>query len=265
MDTGLIYDVGAHVGEDTDFYLRKGFSVVAIEANPVLAQRLKQKFQSNISAGRLCLVDAAIAENPGEVDFYVNQANSAWGTIRPDWAGRNAHLGGASKLTRIKAVTFSELLRKYGVPYYLKIDIEGADLLCLEGLVSQSDRPKFVSIESEKRSWKNLVREFEIFKQLGYSRFKIVDQTQIVRQKPLTRATEGVYVEYAHEFGSSGAFGDELPGEWLTARRAIWRYRLIFLSYWLFGDYGVLRWLVRLPGFRRVLKPAPWYDTHAAV
>ena len=30
----LIFDVGLHRGEDTEFYLKKGFRVVAFEANP---------------------------------------------------------------------------------------------------------------------------------------------------------------------------------------------------------------------------------------
>ena len=34
----LIYDVGAHLGEDSQHYLAKGFKVVAVEANPDLAQ-----------------------------------------------------------------------------------------------------------------------------------------------------------------------------------------------------------------------------------
>jgi FkbM family methyltransferase len=40
----LIYDVGAHKGEDTKFYLAKGFSVVAIEASPELCDQLQHKF-----------------------------------------------------------------------------------------------------------------------------------------------------------------------------------------------------------------------------
>jgi hypothetical protein len=36
--TNLIFDMGLHKGEDTDFYLRKGFDVVAFEANPFLIE-----------------------------------------------------------------------------------------------------------------------------------------------------------------------------------------------------------------------------------
>ncbi len=38
MDTltkpDLVFDVGAHKGEDSDFYLNLGYRVVAVEANP---------------------------------------------------------------------------------------------------------------------------------------------------------------------------------------------------------------------------------------
>ena len=33
----IIFDIGMHCGEDTDFYLKKGFTVVGVEANPELA------------------------------------------------------------------------------------------------------------------------------------------------------------------------------------------------------------------------------------
>jgi len=49
----LIYDVGAHKGEDTEFYLKKGFSVVAIEANPALCLGLTKRFEEFINSGRL--------------------------------------------------------------------------------------------------------------------------------------------------------------------------------------------------------------------
>lgn len=73
VDSQLIYDVGAHRGEDTDFYPAKGFRVVAVEANPLLSGKLREKFRSQLDDGTLALVDAAIAETTGEVDFYIDQ------------------------------------------------------------------------------------------------------------------------------------------------------------------------------------------------
>lgn len=42
-----------HIGADTDFYLRKGFRVVAVEANPDLAARCQHRFRSEGDAGQL--------------------------------------------------------------------------------------------------------------------------------------------------------------------------------------------------------------------
>src|SRR5215470_745629 len=91
----LIFDVGLHRGEDTDFYLKKGFDVVAIEANPELVAQCKIRFQDAMARGRLRIIEGAIAPPAiGEkVAFYRNSRNSVWGTIEEAWAERNAKLG----------------------------------------------------------------------------------------------------------------------------------------------------------------------------
>lgn len=42
----LIYDVGFHRGEDTAFYLKKSFRVVAFEAHPRLAENGRSVYRS---------------------------------------------------------------------------------------------------------------------------------------------------------------------------------------------------------------------------
>jgi hypothetical protein len=49
----LIYDVGAHKGEDTEFYLKKGFGVVTIEAIPEFCVLLEQRFAKFLHDGQL--------------------------------------------------------------------------------------------------------------------------------------------------------------------------------------------------------------------
>ena len=51
LHADLIYDLGMHVGQDTEFYLKKGFRVVAVEANPILAELGASRFQSEIDVG----------------------------------------------------------------------------------------------------------------------------------------------------------------------------------------------------------------------
>ena len=53
MRRDWIFDVGLHKGEDTEFYLKKGFKVVGIEANPLLYQQARERFSEAVNAGRL--------------------------------------------------------------------------------------------------------------------------------------------------------------------------------------------------------------------
>jgi FkbM family methyltransferase len=260
----VIFDVGAHRGEDTDFYLKKGFSVVAVEANPALCLELSRRFDVQIRSGQLTLVNCAIAETAGPIDFYVNQKHSTWGTAMPKWARRNEKMGAGSDVVKVRAEKFASILSQYGMPYYLKIDIEGADLLCIKALEGLSAVPRFVSLESTKDSWAELLEEFELLTSLGYSRFKVVRQANQHKLVSPNPPLEGLYAPYRFVPASSGLFGDELPGKWLTKDQAIGKYRGIFLRYRLFGDNTVgSRLLSRIPILRTILSPQ-WYDTHAS-
>jgi len=260
----IIYDVGAHKGEDTDYYLKKGFRVVAVEANPTLAQGLRDRFPAALASGQLTVVASAIAEQDGEVTFFLNE-NTVWGTIYPTWAERNEKMGSHNTAVTVPAVSFGRLLREHGVPHYLKIDIEGADMLCVQGLAPAALKPAFVSIESNKTSWKNLVAEFDELRKLGYTRFKVVNQVGIPEQKEPQPAREGLYAGHQFPEGSTGLFGDDLPGKWVSRQRALLTYAFIFMHYALLGDNTFGKRIAgRLP-LKVFLKVIPgWYDTHAA-
>ena len=48
LKNNLIFDVGMHKGEDTDFYLNKGFYIVGFEADPELIVFCKNRFKNEI-------------------------------------------------------------------------------------------------------------------------------------------------------------------------------------------------------------------------
>src|ERR1035437_9044672 len=123
MQDSLIFDIGCHRGEDSDFYLKKGFRVIAVEANPALCRELKQKFADQIADGRFVIVEKAIAEQAGEVEFFVNEKASIWGTIRAEMVKRNQYSGAMFTKIVVPAITFASLVEQFGIPYYLKIDI----------------------------------------------------------------------------------------------------------------------------------------------
>ena len=265
MQSDLIYDVGFHHGEDTAFYLTKGFKVVAIEAHPGLSQAGREKFASYIESGRLTLLNIAVAETSGPVSFFESD-NDVWGSIRHDAAERNERLGAGFREITVEGRQFREVLRQFGVPYYMKVDIEGADLLCLKALAEFEDRPKYVSIEAEVDVLSGIRDELTTLSGLGYFKFKIVRQGHVPLQSCPNPAREGQFVEYKFPYGSSGMFGEEAPGEWVNGDMALEGYRKIVRLQRLFGDKG---WVRRLPLGNKItnfIRPdVSWYDTHASL
>jgi FkbM family methyltransferase len=254
MDRMMIFDIGAHIGEDSDFYLRKGFRVVAVEADPALCRGLRQRFSNEIIAGRFILVDRAIAEKAGTVNFFVNSAATIWSSIREEYSGFH---GTTASRIRVPSITFGWLLEQFGVPYYLKIDIEGADMLCVEALINFPKRPQFLSIEIDHRSL--LRNELSLLTRLGYSRFQLVDQTTVPDQPVPFPTREGEYIDYPMQLGMSGLFGNDLPDRWLS-KSAVQRHQAQMIL------RNRLRGLCkRVPSLRRFATGGSWYDLHAAI
>ena len=160
-------------------------------------------------------------------------------------------------MNTVPSIRFASLIEEFGVPYYLKIDIEGADSLCLDGLLHFANRPRFVSFEIEH--WSLMRKEMNTLTKLGYEKFKIVNQGLVQGQVPPWPAREGVYVDYRFEDDASGLFGHELEGAWTTRDRAIAQlYHLIGRKI----AFGVAK---RLPAANRISPShSAWYDMHAA-
>ena len=275
QDANLVYDVGMHKGEDTDYYLKKGFRVIGFEADPDLVAVCRSRFAEEIDDGRLIIVNGAISDviydknSAKTIKFYKNKDHSVWGTVSGDWANRNKDLGTASEIIEVSVVDFSRCLQKFGIPYYLKTDIEGMDMICLNSLNSFDERPSYVSIESDKVRYDKLTEEIDLLVRLGYTKFKAVQQLSIPDQQEPNPSKEGRHIGYQFEFGSSGLFGEDLPGEWKGRDQILREYRMIFVIYRLFGDYGILgesilgRVLKKLSSII-LRRPIPgWYDTHA--
>jgi FkbM family methyltransferase len=287
MVTDLIFDVGLHLGQDTAYYLKKGFRVVAVEANPELVRRARERFAGPIAAGLLTIVSGAIADGPGDtVMFFTNPAMTIWGTTSELRAASAGVQRQVVPIT-VPAIRFEDVLERWGIPYFMKVDIEGADTLCLQALlgIPVAERPVSVSIESDKRDWEKLSAEFALLEQLGFNRFAVVQQAGVGRLQRPIRCLDGSWVMHTFEAHGSGPFGEDLAEPWLDAEQARRRYRRIFRGYRLVdavrervspvaGGDTPDNWPVA-PGAtlgqasigllaRRLRGPLlGWYDTHA--
>lgn len=250
MEADLIYDVGMHNGDDTAYYLSKGYRVVAIEADPALVEAARRRFVAEIAADRLTILDVGVAEEEGEKEFWINEKKSVWNSF-------NKHVSARNNLPhhsiRVRCRRFGDILRAHGVPYYLKVDIEGNDRLCLEDL-DASDLPVYVSVEVGPLDYLLKLRD------LGYAGFKYIDQlsfrsltvppdrdyARFVSMKNKTSRLSrpgrlwaaGFFKRRLEAFsrrlrrqgdwqfpmGSTGPFGEDTPGPWQCWQEAAYSW-----------------------------------------
>jgi FkbM family methyltransferase len=257
----LIFDVGLHKGEDTTFYLEKGFRVVAFEANPDLIAHCRSRFHDKIIAGDLVIVPGAISREKGPIKFFPNEANSVWGTTSANittWRD-----GFTRPEIEIDSVDISESFRKFGTPHYLKVDIEGADGIVLDQLEQLRPPPSFISFETSISNLKEMYTRLFHLRKIGYKKFKIVQQSKIPGSILQTKTVCDSPFEYRFEEHSSGAFGSDLDG-WHGFIFCLIKYFSIYLRAIIFGDHTPIK---KIKGVRRILRYVrpQWYDTHASL
>lgn len=276
MTDQTVFDLGMNNGDDTDFYLRKGFRVVAVDANPQLCIKARERFAAEIRDGRLRVVHGAIAAAPGTLELFLNEDVSGWSTANPRWLESRTLAHTSSRSVTVPAVTLAELVAEHGVPYYLKADIQGAEIACLRGLLALAVRPQCISVSAGTDVLRHAIMrharaQIELLAQLGYDRFKVVSQQHTNLQRCPSPAREGSYVDYRFNHGASGLFGRELPGEWLDAAAALREHRRIVWGYRLAGhSRSPAAWFGRIPVEkvkfaldRPFWRGLGWYDTHA--
>lgn len=252
MDSPLVYDVGMNNGDDSAYYLHKGYRVVAIEADPTLVEDATNRFAQEIRDGRLTILNVAVAEQEGILPFWICEAKREWNSFDRAMASRNGY---PHHKIDVQCVRFTDVLGDYDRPFYLKIDIEGHDHLCLDALDDKPDkRPRYLSFESTPEA----VAKLPQLTALGYDSFKLISQRYFTSIQPgpipnrqqlevvqrrdnylssgklaaviISRAGGQLWLDgqlnrirrkgdWEFPMGSSGPFGEELPGEWQSCEQ----------------------------------------------
>jgi FkbM family methyltransferase len=262
-----------HMGEDTEFYLSRGCRVVGVEPNPELLPLLQQKFCSQLKSGQLHIVDRAISRAAGTAQLAVIEDKSIHSSTSPAFIERSKNLGFGMNFFEVQTVAFEDILHKYGTPYYLKIDIEGMDMACVEALHCVAQRPRYVSFESSvtmaTAKVEDRFSEFAHLWVLGYRHFKYVDQAALGNLENTLLQEEGPPLRYTYRKNSSGPFGEESPGKWCEIDTGLkqmqWHIRCQN-TLGLGGPHSMRVWSRVGRRIRRIAKRLPshsWYDLHA--
>ena len=208
-DRRVIYDFGSNNGDDIPYYLKKADLVVAVEANPALCNQIRSRFKIEISSGKLVVENCVLitSNTETEVPFFIHRTEHVLSQFltpinRQDF-----------EEVILPAKSVIDIVNKYGIPYYIKIDIEHYDDQILRSLFDNNIRPPFISAES------HTIEIFTLLVSLGgYQSFNLVDGKSVSTQyKDCRIKVIGGDEIYSFPSHSAGPFGEDLHSNWMTA------------------------------------------------
>jgi FkbM family methyltransferase len=128
----LCFDVGANIGNRIVPLLQVGAKVVAVEPQESCHALLKQRFGNRIE-----LVTKGLSDKEEIKKFYISNA-SVLSSFSEEWidAGKKDRFKEYewNKVVMTEMTTLDLLIAQYGVPVFIKIDVEGFELQVLKGL-----------------------------------------------------------------------------------------------------------------------------------
>lgn len=132
----LAFDVGSHVGDRISSFRRLGARVVALEPQPGPARaiRLIHGRDSDVS-----LLQAACGDREGSVTLKINSANPTVSTASDAFIGAARGAEGWKEQIwddeiTVPCTTLDALVARFGLPDFIKIDVEGFEAHVLAGL-----------------------------------------------------------------------------------------------------------------------------------
>jgi FkbM family methyltransferase len=263
----LVYDIGLHNGADTRQYLNEGCRVIAIDANPAMCAAAVAEFQSHINTKRLTVLNLGVARRAEKLEFWICDDVTEWSSFYRGIASRNRAKHHA---LQVDCVPIQDIIARFGVPDYMKIDIEGNDKYCLDGLTKDTS-PRYISIEMDHVAGERDIRSLYA---LGYRRFKVICQNNVWEQvtenniwfyklgpesrlMPLLRKMNAISRRIAgrqpilvgRKFGESGPWGERTSGTWHPFEHTLRMWSVLHDIEKRTGGQGV--WW--------------WFDIHATV
>jgi FkbM family methyltransferase len=143
--SNLVFDIGANEGFLAAIFRDTCFKVVAVEPAKRNIAILKQRFRND---SNVIIIEAAVSDKEGEINFYESKTNAAFGTASQKWKEQGVSLHphlSYEQASAVKTITLDQLIKNYGQPSFIKVDVEGHEEFAIKGL---SQKLPLISFEA---------------------------------------------------------------------------------------------------------------------
>lgn len=138
----LVFDIGANMGNRVRPFLQIGAKVIAVEPQKSCWKHLKNEFGNKIT-----IVKKGCGAREEVKDFYISETNvlSSFSTefIKATQGERFSDHEWKEK-DEVELTTLDNLIQQFGIPQFIKIDVEGFEPEVLKGL---SHKVPYISFE----------------------------------------------------------------------------------------------------------------------
>lgn len=132
----LIFDIGANIGNKVEKAVARGLTVVCVEPQSECVDYIKNRYKDQLNK-TLFIEQCCVGEFEGEVELAINDQTDTISSCSKEFlkTGRFAERNYTwSKKIKVKQTTLNNLIKKYGKPEIIKIDVENYEYEVLKGL-----------------------------------------------------------------------------------------------------------------------------------
>jgi len=161
----LFFDVGAHLGSKSKELIKNNINVVMIEPQPECLEELRKLYSDNPS---VTIVPMGLGKSKQKLEMSINSKMPVISTFAKHWkTGRFSDSTWDQKII-VDITTLDDLIKKYGNPKFIKIDVEGFEHEVLLGLTKKSG---IISFEFASEFIEDAFKSIDYLVSLGYSDF----------------------------------------------------------------------------------------------
>jgi FkbM family methyltransferase len=212
----IIFDFGANRGQNIPYYLLKSGTVVAIEGNPKLCNKIREDFETEIRQDRLYVENCVVTEQQTEegllVRFWISKKSDVLSTFVQPKDEENF------ELILVRARTPASIIRDHLIDnkslLYCKFDLEGYDAPAIRSLLSEGIFPAYLSVEIQNREAVS-----ELLFSGVYKSFMLIDGASIEKKYQKAKIQlSGRKSIFSFARHSAGPFGEDLVGRQLSVK-----------------------------------------------